>query len=199
MFGKIKKSTTYFLLFISTLFMLYACPPPCEPQRISVLPIPDSVSMLIPYKNGDTVNFQHSGGLVVPFVCQRDSSAEYAYSDWCSPGQEYRLDETLLVPDYPISSVVVQLTKYDEQNLLFSISVANSSTALNVQHELSFNLDSLKVNQKWFYCVMALNLSSSEHPNYPDLLRFDSVYYTPQDGIIRLTMSNEEYYDLVEK
>jgi hypothetical protein len=46
---------------------------------------------------------------------------------------------------------------------------------------------------------MALNLSSSEHPNYPDLLRFDSVYYTPQDGIIRLTMSNEEYYDLVEK
>ncbi|NLU39560.1 MAG: hypothetical protein GXX78_11825 [Bacteroidales bacterium] len=199
MFGKNEKSALYLLLSISALFILYACPLPCEPQRISVLPIPDSVSMLIPYKNGDTVNFQHSGGLVVPFVCQRDSSAEYAYSDWCSPGQEYRLDETLLIPDYPISSVFVQLTKYDEQNLLFSISVANSSTVLNALHELSFNLDSLKVNQKWFYCVMALNLSSSENPNYPNKLRFDSVYYTQQNGIVRLTMSNGEYYDLFEK
>ncbi len=199
MFGKNEKSALYLLLLISALFILYACPLPCEPQRISVLPIPDSVSMLIPYKNGDTVNFQHSGGLVVPFVCQRDSSAEYACSDWCSPGQEYRLDETLLIPDYPISSVFVQLTKYDEQNLLFSISVANSSTVLNALHELSFNLDSLEVNQKWFYCVMALNLSSSENPNYPNKLRFDSVYYTQQNGIVRLTMSNGEYYDLFEK
>lgn len=143
--------------------------------------------------------FKHSGGLVVPFVCQRDSSAEYAYSDWCSPAQEYRLDEAMLIPSYPISSILVQLTKYDEQNLIFSISVAKSSTALSVQNELSFNLDSFRVNKKWFYCVMAISLSNYENPNYPDKLRFDSVYYTQQNGIVRLTMSNEEYYDLFEE
>lgn len=189
----------YLLLLMCGLLMLYGCPPRCDPHPISLTPIPDSALALVPYQNGDTVVFMHSGGLLVSFVCLRETSSDSELVYDCYDQPESRIDNTTLSPLYPLNSIVLQLAKYDEQNFSFDLYTGRSSAFLNVFDSAFFGIDSFYINDNCYNSVAGFKLHSSEYYNYKDLFGVDSVYYTVEKGILRMTMTNNEYFDLYEE
>lgn len=185
-----------FTIIFTLILVFYGCPTPCDEIKTNIVSsISDSILNYIPYTNGDEVILEHSEGAKIIFTAQRESTTEIFYCEHCCDSWEYQIDRTILTPEYPINSIEMKLSKPDENYVGFSLRFG-ISTFLFSTAELNLSLtDSVLLNNKFFYNVYAL--SSEQNQNYygNDFTLFaDSLYYNFELGIIKITMSNDEYY-----
>lgn len=184
------------ILIIIIIGIFYACPTPCDTiNTIEISPISDTILSSIPYKTGDEIVFIHSGGAKIIFTIVRENTTELNYCDHCCDIWEYKMDKTVLSPNYSINPIEITLTKSDEEYIDFWMSFGRSNF-----HIVSYNfntdfIDSLLVNSELYFDVLCLKAEENQY--YIDdgfSLFADSVYYNYKYGIIKIVMSNNEYY-----
>lgn len=186
---------TLILLILSQLLVNCKCD---DPILIDLGPIPGRILSQVPYENGQTYRFKHSGGLVIDFLTSRVSHEEYLWCSRCCDkfSYKYQVNETTLHPDYPVFDFHIQLSGFDTVNYhpcasigrsIFILPVLNSSSIENGQ------ADSILMGGKWYYGVHAVK-NSNEPMFNRDSIYADSLFYNSGSGIIRVVMTNGEYY-----
>lgn len=190
----------FFLLFLGLLLALAGCR--CdEPLMIDLGPIPDSILNQVSYQNGKAYPFRHSGGMVIDFASQRTSHDEYTWCDHCCKYlYKYQLNETILHPDYPVFDFRVVLSSEDTLNYSHVIWIGHSLFYLpgytNPPVDYGYS-DSIQLNEKWFYGVYSMK-NSNEPISEKGSIYPDSLYYNFQSGILKIVMTNGEFYQKYE-
>lgn len=169
-----------------------------EPTIIDMGLIPDSILSEVPYEDGLIYPFTHSGGKVISFTAQRTSRDEYLYCDRCCDDYSYRyqVNETVLTPDYPVFQLRIQLNSMDSSYYGHSIWIGRHGFYVSVRNMENFPVDyadSLQFNGKWYPGVYSLKNTDS-YWMIQDSIRPDSLYYNFRSGIIKIVMTNGEYY-----
>jgi len=186
-------------LLVIALLPLLVCSCGCdEPTIIDMGLIPDSILSQVPYQDGQIYPFTHSGGKVISFTAQRTSRDEYLYCDRCCDDYSYRyqVNETVLTPDYPVFPFRIQLNSLDSACYAHMISIGNCSFHLLARNPDAYHFDyadSLQFNGKWYPGVYSLKNTDS-YWMIQDSIRPDSLYYNFRSGIIKIVMTNGEYY-----
>ncbi|MFA9389217.1 MAG: hypothetical protein ACERKD_05395 [Prolixibacteraceae bacterium] len=185
------------LIIVFTLILIfYGCPTPCGEMQINtVSPIADSILNYIPYHNGDEVILEHSAGTKIIFNAERESKTEISYCDRCCDSWEYHFDRTVLTPNYPIHPIVFELVKYEENYSDFNVTVGISTFRFPTYDLSALVVDSILINNKMYFSVFTLKAAPNENYYGEEFAFFaDSLYYNSEFGILKLTMSNNEYY-----
>ena len=171
---------------------------PCNSVIIDNGNLPDSVFSLIPYQNQKKYQFEHSAGKVITFRAQRALTYEESSCAECCDVLKYQVDKTDLYPDYPISNITISLSNLDTNYIDFSLGIGRSGFAIPSNTEGLTNtelVDSVLVGDTYYYDVFKLkSFSWSEQEG----IYTDSLYYNFEYGILKLIMSNEEYYQIYQ-
>jgi hypothetical protein len=159
--------------------------------------IPDSILSQVPYQDGQICSFTHSAGKVINFTAQRTSHDEFMECERCCDfAYKYQVNETILTPDYPVSKISIQLNSQDSTHYSHIIGIGRSGFYLTPgipDLYPSDYADSLLLNGTWYTEVFSLKNSDS-YWMIQDSIRPDSLYYSFHSGIIKLVMTNGEYY-----
>ncbi len=159
--------------------------------------IPDSILSQVAYQDGQIYSFTHSGGKVINFMAQRTSHDEFMECERCCDfAYKYQVNETILTPDYPVSKMSIQLSSQDSTYYSHLIGIGRSGFYLTPgipDLYPSDYADSLLINGTWHTGVYSLKNTDSYWVSQ-DSIRPDSLYYNFSSGIIRIVMTNGEYY-----
>lgn len=191
------KKITYLIL---SLLLLYGCFP-SEPTVVDRGALPDSALKYVPYKNGETYRFVHSNGQEINFKATREKHKEQTSCDcFCEYIYEYEVDNTILVPDYPIFSFNFRIDNLDEASNNCYGTIGKSGLYIpTTENDFYYNCekaDSIKINSKYYYQVFKFKQNLN---NYADNeVYIDSVYYNYEKGILKILLSNNENYTLYE-
>lgn len=179
--------------------VLTGCPP-CNPIYWDYGTLPAEALELVPYQDGISYTFAHSAGQEIHFLASRESIKEENYMVPCG-SVSFEQNTTKLVPDYPIFNMGIMITKNDTIHYSLGISVSNTIFMLPIYEGWEKNhvyLDSLRLDHRWFYEVYRIKrhdyYSSSEELTgiFPD-----SLWYNSRFGILKVLMSNDEYYQVI--
>jgi len=185
-------------------FLFLACWPCKEPVVVELGAIPDSILALVPYQDGESYEFEHSGGSVIMFESTRSSYERY----WkpcpselcCDTIYLYNENQTSLRTNYPIFDFGMILANYpNSRTFYFSVSIGRShfEIPLNRDYQVDYEYnDSLFLQDRWYPRVYSLKLDS--YNNIQDAVYPDSLYYSLSAGILKIGMSNEEFYQIHE-
>jgi len=168
-----------------------------EPILIDLGPIPEKFLKQVPYEHGKTYQFKHSAGLIINFEASRETRDEYSGCERCCDfDYKYQVNETQLNPDYPVFAFHIQLNGMDTVHCQPSFRIGqsffyppwDSGAPSDLQP-----LDSVRLTGRWYYDVYALkNISDSWFSR--DSITADSLYYNFSSGVLRVVMTNGEYY-----
>lgn len=193
------KRITYFIFLSIIVLMILGCPPRyCDPITTVHPPIPDSILCLIPYQNKESYKLQHSAGQVIAFSCERKTEKHDLCFD-CIECLVYEEDVALLKPDYLISNVHINLRSNQENLFQIHISFGESYFDIYLGEFGVIPQDSLIIEGVLYRNVFTLsNNNLASYYGTRQQLFADSLYYNHEKGIIRITMSNDEYYQAYE-
>jgi hypothetical protein len=189
-----------FILIIAS--FLTQCPQPCEDEQIIDNGVLTEEALLkVPYQNGEIVKLKHSAGHIINFKVTRESEDRFMNNEHECGGMIEKCNLTILNPDYPIFTVTFNMSNYDGVSTLYYLNIGYYSFILPEVIESSEYLnvaDSLIINNKTYYNV--LKSKSSYGSTYYDtnLIYADSLYYNYDSGIIKIIMSNHEFYEIFE-
>jgi hypothetical protein len=159
--------------------------------------IPDTILSQVPYQDGHSYPFTHSGGKVINFAAQRTSHDEFLDCERCCEfAYRYQVNETILTPDYPVFKLRIQMNSMDSAYYGHMIWVGNSAFYLYAGNPDSYHFDyadSLQFNGTWYPEVYSLTNTDLSWM-IQDSIRPDSLYYNFSSGIIKIVMTNGEYY-----
>jgi hypothetical protein len=178
------------------LLLLASCRCP-DPILVDLGSIPDSILARVPYQSGMTYSFKHSGGQVIDFTASRDSKYEQTWcEEWCCDYvYKYQVNTTTLHPDYPVFDLNLQVSNQNIEYPSIFAWFGHSSFYLPLNpdqfHEAGFS-DSLLMGGRWFYRVFSTKMMEGGFPM--GSIYADSLYYNLTEGIIRIIMSNGEFY-----
>jgi hypothetical protein len=163
--------------------------------------IPDSILSCVPYQQGQTLKFRHSGGLVIGFSSTRQSRDEWLRCDWCCDYEyKFEVNTTTLTPDYPIFSLGFDLSNPDSKGFDFGARVGYywfQIPSNSYQAAYCGYADSLMIGEKKYYKVF--KIKSNYGSSYDrDTIFADSMYYSYKQGLIQIMMSNGEKYSIDE-
>lgn len=177
--------------------VLTACPPNCEYRLIDYGLLSEEALAWSPYVDGQSYSFIHSGGKKITFFCDRSREIRTAHWDDCTE-VNYEVDLGTLTPDYPIFNCSVLIQKTDTTAYSCLISAGGSSFWLPSTIETDFGnsyFDSLQFGQLWYREVYKIG-NSRWDGNPPGQILADSIYYNTSHGILKILMSNGEYYEI---
>jgi len=187
------------LLLLSTL-ALGSCR--CDdPILIDMGPIPDSILALVPYQDGQVYQFRHSAGKVITYAAHRALHEEYFDCERCCKFlYKYQVNQTALVPDYPVFTLNVQLSNPDSSRLEFSAWMGQRGFNLSMNQDDGNpvdRIDSAWIGEQWHKDV--LRIRNSNYFGFSrDSIYADTLYYNYQSGILKIVMSNGEYFQIHE-
>lgn len=142
---------------------------------------------MVPYEHGDTIHVIHSNGSLFHFVVSRTSHID-EFSEECFTHTSHQ-DISILEPSYPLFSP--NITIYQQDSLHFNISVyIQKKHAYIIPNE--WNIDTLHIQSKQYTQVWGLQMVTE----FPESgIQIDSLYYNVSHGILRITMTNGEWYE----
>jgi len=188
----------YKLIFLVVLgTVLTGCPPPCDYMLIDYGALSLEAIACSPYQDGQSYSFLHSGGQKISFLANRTREIRTEYYDECT---ELRAESDLSVlsPDYPIFSCNVGISKTDSTRYHCLIWVGESSFWLPFTIEIDIGhiyFDSLQIGQSWYREVYKIGNNWREELPEQQILA-DSIYYNTSKGILKILMSNGEFYEI---
>lgn len=175
---------------------------PCDPPKIVEKDkIHDSILNKVPYSSDEIVKLQHSNGHVVNFITKFESSfylTDCERYDCCEFIYKYKILNKTLTPDYPIFNISFNFSSINIDPTLITCRIANSEFYILTSADNSLQndvLDSIYINNKFYHNVfrIASNYSYHNNPVFPD-----SLYYNFEFGIIKIKISNGEYFVIKE-
>ncbi len=185
-------------LVIAILLFFSGCDP-CEPETFDMGKLSAEVLAHIPYQSGEQVTLQHSEGHTINFQVTRSTTQkEERLCGRCCDIYVFEENLTVLAPDYPIFSISLSVSNMDSAVHTFGVRTNGASFAIptkEFQNEYFTLADSLKIGDNLYYDVFLLkdewDYYSPENP-----IRVDSLYYNYSHGILKIVMSNDEYYQI---
>ncbi len=182
------------IVLLGALFVTSSCDPECNMDVIPSKPIPENILSLVPYEHEKSYQFKHSEGQVIDFKSFRETHIESVGSR-CTDEIEYSVNTTDLIPNYPIAKLsvaIVNLYSPPHLEILFGNYYFTLPTSEN-EYDAYTKVDSLVLNSNTYHDVFKLK---SKHLTNQDAIYADSLYFNFENGIIKLMMSNGEYYEI---
>ncbi len=193
----LNKIGKYMVLMVMGL-VLTACPPNCNSEIRDFGTLPEEALAMVPYQDGESYRFVHSAGQEINFLASRKTTEETEHWDPCG-GIIYERNNTNLVPDYPIFNIILSMAKTDTtdwgaQAYLSSVTFPLANTDFyQIDHKF---FDSLSIAGEWYrdvYRIKGYKYNSvKENEIFPD-----SLWYNTEAGILKISMSNGEFYQIV--
>ncbi len=192
---------TRLLLFVSVTILLTACPRCPETILLDNGPLPDEAMQYIPYRNGQSVMFRHSHNMEVRFdVYQVKYQQTTSCAECCKYNIRYETNRTDLKPNYPLFNISLEISNIDTSFFYSYANVGSSAFSIPTNgpdQPDAERLDSALVDSVWYYDVYKLGTSGGYQGE--EVIYADTIFYNYTDGIIKIIMSNKEYYELVKK
>jgi hypothetical protein len=187
-------------IYIITCLILSGCFP-CHTTTVENGPLPNSALELVPYQKGNTYKLKHSNGLVISFETTRETQEEYTYcTECCKYIYHFEINTTKLSPDYPIFNCDFGISNRDTTHLDCYASIGKSVFYIpteNTENNYYEKVDSLILNSIVYYNVFKLKTDYDSYYNQ-DSIYADSLFYNYEHGILKVLMSNEEYYEIIK-
>ncbi len=187
-----------YLVLVLMVIVFTACPPFCDSEIRDLGTLPAEALAMVPYQDGESYRFVHSAGQEISFLASRETTQELEHWDPCG-GISYESNTTILVPDYPIFSIVLGMAKTD--SLHWAVQAYFSAVTFPLVN-IDFNqiehafFDSLVIAGEWYknvYRIMGYKYNSGPaneiHP--------DSLWYNTEFGILKVSMNNGEFYQII--
>ncbi|MFO7616956.1 MAG: hypothetical protein R6V75_06865 [Bacteroidales bacterium] len=187
-------------LFGGMILLLAVASCRCDPPVVIDLgPVPDSILASVPYQNGMTYSFRHSVGQPILFGASRDSREEQTWCEWrcCEEVYKYQVVTTTLKPDYPVFDLTFVLTSQNNDHPGLYAWIGRSDFYIPlIPDERGWVTcsDSLLIGNRWYRDVLRIGRGNSGFLD--GLIYPDTLYYNFSEVIIRITMSNDEYYEI---
>lgn len=183
---------------ILLLVFLAGCDP-CEPETFDMGKLPEQALLFVPYQNGEEVRLRHSAGHTISFQVTRETTQKTEYlCGRCCDIIMYEENVTVLSPDYPVFSLSIAISNFDSAYYSCGLWMTGASFAIPTKEfqYAYFNLvDSLVIGDDIYHDVFLLDYEpgyySKENP-----VRVDSLYYNYRHGILKIIMSNNEFYQI---
>ncbi len=192
---------TRLLLFVSVTILLTACPRCPETILLDNGPLPDEAMQYIPYRNGQSVMFRHSHNMEVRFdVYQVKYQQTTSCAECCKYNIRYETNRTDLKPNYPLFNIALEISNIDTSFFYCTANVGSSAFTIPTNapgYPLTEKLDSALVDSVWYYDVYKLGTSGGYQGE--EVIYADTILYNYTDGIIKIIMSNKEYYELAKE
>jgi hypothetical protein len=177
------------------LLVMLACRP-CKPVIIDRGPLSEELLNKIPYKTGEYVSFKHSNGYNINFSVNSQTTKESFQEDFRScRGLIFEKNTTTLTPNYPIFKFQLSISNADSLHNpvfvnigRFGFMIADSSN----QWGPVDIADSLMINGFVYDSVYRMKYDDSFYQD--DLIYVDSLLYNTDFGILKVVMTNGEYY-----
>lgn len=179
--------------------MLSSCLP-CDTITVENGALPDSALSFVPYQNGETYKLKHSNGLIINFETTRSTRDEWSHcTECCNYEYHFEINTTRLIPDYPIFDCNFDISNRDTTYFDCYASIGKYGFYIptsDFQLDYFEKVDSLTLDSVSYYNVFKLK---SDYGSYydQDSIYADSLYYNFQHGILKILMSNGEYYEIV--
>ncbi len=122
--------------------VLTACPPFCNSEIRDFGTLPEQALAMVPYLDGASYRFVHSGGQEINFLASRETTKETEYWDPCG-GISYESNTTILVPDYPIFNISLEIAMPDSINWWIQAYISSVTFPL-------VNLDYYQIDHSFF-------------------------------------------------
>jgi hypothetical protein len=186
------------ILICLGLLTLTACPPPCDSyENIAREPVPDSIIAFLPYQNGDIVHFLHSGGHIIDYSVNRWSEKTKIEDDCYTA--DYHYVTTKLIPNYSVFEINMNIDNNSNEVYPLQIYIGGYDCYIptNSNYWIDYNIvDSLEVNNFTYYNVFKLKMNYNYFSNTSQPISIDSLYFNFTYGILKLKMTNNEFYAL---
>ncbi len=180
--------------------VLTGCPPKCEYVEYDWGTLSQEALAQVPYENGKAYSFRHSAGHEILFSCRRESNIEREFMDPCV-SIVYEQNITSLIPDYPIFDMEFTIRKWDTVNYSVEAYIGHSPFVLQKNYGLGVEysyFDSLSLDGSWYRYVYAIKRNPYSY-SVPSGIYADSLWYNTSEGVIKVGMSNGEYYQKIPK
>ena len=198
----------YSFLVVVLLCALAGCTDHCPKRKKDKTPtvvdhgsLPDSLKNVIPYHHGETVKYKHNNGHVVSFSIERSTEKVTSPCYWCCENIEtdiYEVENTYLEPDYLLFDISLSMNNYKEamRHFVVKVGVSEFEMPFDYGSQNTVVYDTLTINSQEYLNVIKVGNST----NYSSSLEIYpvSIYYNRSHGIVKILMSNEEYYELEE-
>ncbi len=188
------------LIFLLLTLALASCR--CDdPILIDNGPIPDSILARVPYQDGQVYQFRHSAGKVISFAAHRASHEEYIDCERCCKYlYKYQGNTTVLVPDYPVFDLTFRISNPDSLRYDFYVWMGNSAfypPVIPGDSVSAVRYDSLLIHDRWHRDVFRIP-NANDYWFNRDSIYADTLYYNFESGILKIVMSNGEYFQIHE-
>lgn len=190
------------ILYI-VLAMMSGCRP-CDPQTFDMGEIPKHVLDQLPYADGDVMQLIHSAGHVITFSINHHVEAmEDFMCDECCYTFLYEEASTSFHADHPVFDCSMRLNNMDTIMYFLNISIGRAYYQVPVSDSTWAyydRVDSMRIGGRFYHEVYRLGdqYQFGTDDAQEGVIAVDSLYYNFTEGILKITMTNDEYYQLVE-
>jgi hypothetical protein len=185
-------------IYLIPVLILSSCWP-CDTVIIENGTLPDAALKFIPYQNGETYQFQHSNGLIINFESIRETREEWTYcTECCKNEYHFEVNSTILIPDYPVFDFQFEISNEDTALYICNAFIGRNGFVIptsEVQYDFFERVDFIVIDSKCYYEVWKLKSYGSYYNE--DTVYADSLFYNYDFGILKILMSNGEYYKIV--
>ena len=187
-------------ILASLLLLAAGCDRCRNPEIIDVGELTPGQLALVPYSDGQVVRLMHSAGLIIDYNVSRSTTIEMReYSGKCET-LKFRLNTTSLVPEYPALPMTFYIANTDENYTAFEASIGKYYYYLPKDTENFFSygtMGDLPLNDTIYEDVFFMKTPVWSIPQQ-EVIYVDSLFYNYTSGVIRIIMSNSEYYTIYE-
>jgi hypothetical protein len=188
-----------YLLLLPLYLALTGCPRCPEAIELNHGPLPDEALQYIPYRTGEIYRFKHSRDRVVEFFVRRGTySQTTSCSECCDYVITYEVNATELTPDYPLFSIRLEISNIDTSFFWCTAQVGGCGFTIPTNGPETGpveKFDSVMVDSVWYHDVYKIGYSWGCYPG-EEVVHADTILYNYTDGILKIIMSNAEYYSL---
>lgn len=175
---------------------------PCEYILHDMGLLPEEALAYVPYQKGESVILQHSEGGIITFSVDRYSTIrEESMGSHSCAMYKYEENITTLRPDHPVMEISFYINNMDTTIYFGNVYIERAGFTIptqEFQYEYFDYADSLLIDSTYYYNVFKL---SNESANYnlsriDNPISIDSLYYNYENGILKVTLTNDEYYEI---
>jgi hypothetical protein len=184
------------VFFIIVVALLIKSCHPCETEIIDHGSLSDEQKKIIPYFQDDTLILTHNSGFQISYICTRHLTVDYFECEECC---DYRIkferEMVTLSPNYPVFDIQFSIDNADTLHINYYCNIGQFGYYLPFADQFETEiLDSMSINNKIYYDVYCLKAYDSGFVQ--DSIRPDSLYINKTEGVLKIVISNGEYYEI---